>query len=243
LGDEWNTGLLDAIAQASSGNADYIPEGQPQVILDTFQRSVRTAHGSVVQNSELLLRLLPGVSPRQVWRVVPVIDRLDQRALSDRDVQVSLGDLAKEEGQTVLVELMLPARQPGNYRMAQAEVNYDVAASGIVGEKAKADVVVNFTPDPNLGTQVNPYVMNIVEKVTAHKLQTRALDEAAAGNIAGATQKLRAAATRLLEMGELELGQAAMDEAQNLEQQGQMSAKGTRKLRYETRKLTQKLDE
>ncbi len=243
LGEEWNTELLDAIAQASGGNSDYIPVGQPQVILNTFQRSVQAAQGSVVQNSELILRLLPGVSPRQVWRVVPVIDRLDQRALSDRDVQVSLGDLAKEEGQTVLVELMLPARQPGNYRMAQAEVNYDVAASSIVGEKAKGDVVINFTSDPNLGTQVNPYVMNIVEKVTAHKLQTRALDEAAMGNIVGATQKLRAAATRLLEMGELELGQAAMDEAENLEKQGQMSAKGTRKLRYETRKLTQKLDE
>jgi Ca-activated chloride channel family protein len=191
----------------------------------------------------MLLRLLPGVSPRQVWRVVPVIDQLDQRALSDRDVQVSLGDLAKDEGQSVLVELMLPPRQPGTYRMAQAEVNFDVAASSLIGEKAKVDVVVGFTPDPTLAAQVNPHVMNIVEKVTAHKLQTRALEEAAMGNITGATQKLRAAATRLLEMGEDELGQAAMEEADNLEQQGQMSAGGTRKLRYETRKLTQKLDE
>ncbi len=243
LGDDWNTELLDSIAQASGGNSDYLPEGQPHIILNIFQRSVQVAQGTVVQNSQMILRLLPGVSPRQVWRVVPVIDRLDQRALSDRDVQVVLGDLAKDEGQSALVELMLPPRQPGNYRMAQAEVSYDVAAAGLIGEKAKGDVLVAFTPDPNLAAQVNPYVMNIVEKVTAHKLQTRALDEAAAGNIAGATQKLRAAATRLLDMGEAELGQAAMQEANNLEQQGQMSAKGTRKLRYETRKLTQKLDE
>jgi Ca-activated chloride channel family protein len=112
-----------------------------------------------------------------------------------------------------------------------------------VGEKVKTDIVVAFTPDPALAAQSNPYVLNIVEKVTAHKLQTRALDEAALGNIVGATQKLRAAATRLLEMGEQDLAQAALQEADNLESQGQMSAGGTRKLRYETRKLTQKLDE
>ncbi len=243
LGEDWNMELLDSIAQNSRGNSDFIPEGEPQVILNAFQRSVQAAHGAVVQNTEMVLRLIPGVSPRQVWRVVPLIDKLDHRALSDRDVQVSLGDLAKDEGQTALVELMLPPRQPGSYRLAQAEISYDVAASSLIGERVKVDVVVGFTPDPTLAAQTNPYVLNIVEKVTAHKLQTRALDEAAMGNIVGATQKLRAAATRLLDMGEQELARAAMQEADNLEQQGQMSAGGTRKLRYETRKLTQKLDE
>jgi Ca-activated chloride channel family protein len=63
------------------------------------------------------------------------------------------------------------------------------------------------------------------------------------GNVAGATQKLRAAATRLLELGEVELAQAAQQEAANLEQSGQMTSAGTKKLRYQTRKLTQRLDE
>jgi len=77
--------------------------------------------------------------------------------------------------------------------------------------------------------------------VTAFKLQTRALEEAKLGNAAGASQKLRAAATRLLELGEADLAKSALEEAQNLEQSGQMSAHGTKKLRYETRKLTQRL--
>jgi Ca-activated chloride channel family protein len=68
------------------------------------------------------------------------------------------------------------------------------------------------------------------------------LDEAAVGNIVGATQKLRAAATRLLELGEDDLAQTALDEAERLEQGEGLSAGGTKKLRYETRKLTQKLD-
>jgi len=79
--------------------------------------------------------------------------------------------------------------------------------------------------------------------VTAHKLQTRALSEAEAGNVVGATQKLRAAATRLLELGEEDLAQTALEEAERLEKGEGLSAGGTKKLRYETRKLTQKLDD
>jgi len=125
----------------------------------------------------------------------------------------------------------------------QAEVSYDIIALGRTGEKARVDVVLEFTSDLARASQVNPYVMNIVEKVTAHRLQTQALDEAAVGNIAGATQKLRAAATRLLELGEEELARTALEEAQRLEEGKGLSSAGTKKLRYETRKLTQKLEE
>jgi len=242
LGEEWNEELLDDIAQASGGTSDFIPEGQPDVILRTFEEHVRTAQATVIQNAQMVLRVVSGVMPRAVWRVTPLISRLGHRALSDRDVQVTLGDMDRERGQSVLVEMLVPPRQPGTYRIAQAEVSYDVAAAGLVREKARADIVVGFTADPAQAAQTNPYVLNVVEKVTAHKLQTRALDEAAVGNIAGATQKLRAAATRLLELGEEDLAQTALEEAERLERGEGLSAGGTKKLRYETRKLTQKLE-
>jgi Ca-activated chloride channel family protein len=242
LGEEWNEQLLDDIAGASDGLSDFIPEGRPDVILSTFERQVRVAQATVVQNAVMILRLVPGVMPRAVWRVTPLIAKLDHRALSDRDVQVTLGDMDREQGQSALIEMLVPPRQPGAYRIAQAEVSYDVIAAGLVGEKVKSDVLLSFTADPAQAMQSNPYVMNIIEKVTAHKLQTRALDEAAVGNIVGATQKLRAAATRLLELGEEELAQTATEEAERLERGEELSARGTKKLRYETRKLTQKLD-
>ena len=82
--------------------------------------------------------------------------------------------------------------------------------------------------------------MNLVEKVTAFKLQTRALRAAKMGDAAGASKQLRAAATRLLQVGEKKLAEAALEEAQNLEEKGEMSSAGSKKLRYATRKLTRK---
>ncbi len=84
--------------------------------------------------------------------------------------------------------------------------------------------------------------MNVVERVIAYALQTRALDDMAAGNIPAATQKLRAAATRLLTAGEPALAQAAESEAARLEQGGEVSAEGAKELRYATRRLTQRLE-
>ena len=149
--------------------------------------------------------------------------------------------MEKGQPRSLLVELLVGPRPAGTYRLAQAEISYDVPGLGLVGEKVKADILLDFTADAAAAKEYDAEVMNIVEKVTAFKLQTRALEEANMGNIPGASQKLRAAATRLLEMGEEELAQSALDEAENLEKSGQMTSHGTKKLRYETRKLTQRL--
>ncbi len=242
LGDDWNSELLDAIARNSgaSGFSDLIDA--PPKIEQVFQTALQEMQATVVSNAQLILRVVGGVTPRKVWRVVPLISQLAPTVQTDRDVQVELGDLERERGQALIVELLLPPRPAGRYRIAQAEVNYDAPAANVVGEKVRSDVVLEFTADPALLQQYNSNVMSLVEKVTAFHLQTRALEDVKAGNIPGATQKLRAAATRLLDMGEAELAAAAEEEARRLEQGQDMSALGTKKLQYGTRKLTQRLD-
>jgi Ca-activated chloride channel family protein len=239
LGDDWNEDLLDDIAEASGGVADFIDS--PDKIVAFFEQAVQSMQDTVVQNTQMTLRLANGVTPRQVWQVLPMISNLGYRPLSDRDVQVTLGELEKGQPRSLLVELLFSPRPAGRYRIAQAEISYDVPGLKLVGEKVKTDILLELTADAVQAKQYDAEVMNIVEKVTAFKLQTRALEEAKMGNVAGASQKLRAAATRLLEMGEEDLAQSALEEAENLEKSGQMTSHGTKKLRYETRKLTQRL--
>jgi Ca-activated chloride channel family protein len=233
--DDWNHALLDGIAQASGGASDLIET--PDKIVQVFQSIVKSAQASVVRNTEMLFRLSADVAARNVWQVTPLISNLSQRAISPRDVQVTLGDIEKTVGKSVLVEVTLPVRAPGKMRIAQAEITYDVPAAGLMAQKIKSDILIEFGTE----SPIKPNVMNLVERVNAHKLQTRALQDAQAGNVAGATQKLKQAATQLLNMGEAELAQQALQEAQNLQQQGQMTSAGTKRLNYGTRKLTQNL--
>ena len=239
LGDDWNEELLDEIAEASGGVADFIDS--PDKIVQFFEQAVQSMQDTVVQNAQMILRLANGVRPRQVWQVLPMISNLGYQPLSDRDVQVALGELEKGQPRSLLVELLVNPRPAGRYRIAQTEVSYDIPGLKLSGEKVKADILLDFTGDVALAKEYDAEVMNIVEKVTAFKLQTRALEEAKMGNVAGASQALRAAATRLLEIGEEDLAESALEEADNLEKSGQMSSYGTKKLRYQTRKLTQRL--
>lgn len=241
LGEDWNMPLLEAIAQQSNGAVDHL--ATPDAIVREFQRTVKSMQGTVVRNAQLTLRSVAGVSPVAAWRVVPDISQLNARTLSERDLQLPLGDLELGKGQSILVELLIQPKSAGAYRIAQVDVAYDVPAGGLTGEHVRQDILFTLTDDPLQVAPFNADVMNLVEKVSVFKLQTRALNEAQAGNVALATQQLRTAATRLLNMGEVELAQAAQQEAANLEQQGQMSPGGTKKLSYGTRKLTQRLDD
>jgi len=240
LGVEFNEELMITIADMSGGNAYFIHD--PQDIPGAFAQELSGVQAIALRNLELKMRLSSGVELRRAYRVRPVISDLGQVPIFDRSLSIPLGDLERDSAHALLLELIIPPRPPGTYRLAHAVLSYDSPAQGLPGQKVRSDIVVQYSDDPQAGTQTNATVMNVVEKVSAHRLQTRALQEAQAGNIAGATVKLRAAATRLLNMGEDELAQAALQEAENLERQGQLSAAGTKKLRYETRRLAEKPD-
>jgi Ca-activated chloride channel homolog len=78
--------------------------------------------------------------------------------------------------------------------------------------------------------------MNLVEKVSAFKLQTRALDDLERGNVQAATQKLRGALTHLLNQGDTELAATVETEIANLEKGRMMTSEGRKTIRFESGK-------
>jgi Ca-activated chloride channel family protein len=103
-------------------------------------------------------------------------------------------------------------------------------------------VLLTFTADQGQIAQVNAPIMNIVEKVSAFKLQTRALQDLQSGDVTGATQKLKGAVTRLLNQGEVDLAQTMQNEINNLEQGGQISSEGQKTIKFGTRKTVRLSD-
>ncbi|CAA9294427.1 MAG: FIG00502351: hypothetical protein [uncultured Chloroflexia bacterium] len=234
LGDEWNEQLLDDLAAATQGVSDYVAD--PKDTEKYFQAATAAAQSTAVRRARLLLRLAQGVTPRAVFRVTPMIANLGYKPIAEREVNVDLGDIQADPGASVLVEMMLPANAAGAYRAAQAELVYDVPQENRVDQRERVDVMLDFSA--TAAPKVDPRTMNLVERVTAFKLQTRALDEAAAGNVAGATQKLRSAATRLLDLGELDLADTMNRAAETMAQGGGPTAAEQKQMRYATKRLT-----
>lgn len=240
VGKDWNEDLLIDMANRSGGTADYID--QPDKIVAYFQNTVQRAQATAIHNAAMTLRLVQGITPRAVWQVIPLISNLGYRPVSDRDVSVPIGELESGSGRTLLIEVLVDPRPAGQYRIGQVDVSYDVPMLSLQAERARADVMMTFTADPALGAQVNAPVMNIVEKISAFKLQTRALQDLQSGDVAGATQKLQSAVTRLLNQGEVELAGTMQQEIANLQQSGQLSSEGQKTMKFGTRKTVRLSD-
>lgn len=232
----WDPKLLEDLAQLSGG--EWMPVESPDKVGAAFENTLFAMQGAVATHAQLTMRLVQGITARAVWRVNPLISRLDHHSVSANDVQIFLGDIQHGKGQAILADVVLPPRFAGAYRLIQADVTYDVPGKGLTGQKVMLDLVLNFVDDPAQAGQLNQKMMNLIERVIAHRLQTQALDEAAAGQSAKATQRLRAAATRLLELGEVDLAQQTSQQAERLEQSGQIDLAAAQKMRYATKRLT-----
>jgi len=239
--EDWSIELLDALASESGGVLDYI--ARPEDISSAFEETVRAMQQVAAHNLRLTVEPSRGVAVRAVYRVTPMISRLWPAPGSPEEgttegrispLTLPLGDVQPDAGQTLLYEVLLPPRRPGQYKLARFSLSYE--ATGHAESEVALDLAAAFTPGGQPGPG-NPRVMNIVEKATTFKLQTRALEASMLGDMANATRNLRAAATRLLNMGEADLAEAAEQEARALESGGRMSSAGTKKLAFDTRRL------
>ncbi len=233
IGQDWDESLLDDIGQLSGGApAEFIRN--PTDAMNIFQLQVQSAVAVAVRNTMLTLRLPAGVSPRKAVKVLPLIREVDASALSDRQVVIPLGDLEKDKPQSVLIELMIDPRPAGLFRIAQAELSYDVPIANLIGEKVREDIKVTFTNDANQAAQVNALVMNFAEKANASRLVTRVLDEYK--RTGKATTRLAPNVTRVLD-------DETREALEQINQGQQISQEQIKTIGNKTRKLTQRLDE
>ena len=233
IGADWDESLLDDIGELSGGMpAEFIRN--PADALNVFQQQLQSAVAVAVRNATVIIRLPAGVTPKRAVKVLPIISDLGQSVLSDRQIVIPLGDLEKENAQSVLVELMIDPRPAGLFRIAQTELTYDVPIANLIGESLRDDIKVTFTNDANQAAQVNAYVMNFAEKANAHRLVTRVLDEYK--KTGKATTLLAPSVTRVLD----EETRAALEQ---INQGQQISQEQVKSIGNKTRKLTQRLDD
>lgn len=231
IGADWDEDLLDNIGQRSSGMpAEFIR--RPDDALSIFEQQLRSAAAVSVRNAQLTLRLTAGVMPKRVVKVLPLISEMSQERLSDREAVVPIGDIERNAPPAMLFELLVENRPAGTFRIAQAELSYDVPGGGT--EKVRADAVVTFTNDPVPPEEANPVVMNYAEKSNAHRLVTKVLDEyKKTGKV---TTRLHPNVTRMLDPET----QRALDQ---LAAGGAVSSEDVKSIGNKTRKLTQMLDQ
>ncbi|MBM3240839.1 VWA domain-containing protein [Candidatus Poribacteria bacterium] len=231
LGDDWNAELLSQIANHSGGSSTFLKD--PGVITGVFQGEVRWLQAIAAQNSEVTFRLTKDVTMERVHRTIPDIAQLGLAAPDDRTVSVRIGEISKDHGQRLLFELMVPPRQAGQYRIAQVEISYDLPMAGLMNEKVRTDILLNYSSDPSLTRQVNAAVLNIAERIAAWRMAQKPENLSA--------DQLQRVGTVLLSAGDSELGTKVLEMAKTVRLGQQLSEEDKKTIRFETGK-TVRLD-
>ena len=244
FGKDWKEDFLIELADRSlmaapgtrAGQTEFIPS--PERAMAVFQQVFQSMK-ITAQNVTTNIRMVQGLEARRVWQVVPMIRDISQYSIQGQAITIPIGDL-EQNGAAFLAEIILPPRPEGLVRIAQTDVAYTIP--GRAPERQAVDVTLQFTRDPALHNQLNGKVMNIVEKVQAFKLQTQALSDVETGDVGNATRKLRAAVTILLNQGETDLANQMAQEANHLEQSGQLSSEAKKTIKLTSRKTVRLSD-
>ncbi len=239
MGNEFNEELLIPLADITGGHSYFIEK--PEQVVDAFKQEMGSALSVRYRNMEVKVKMTPGAELIRVYRVLPSLGRFDSGSGEEGSYSLYIGDFDPTDPPALLLEIRIPAWNAGSFRVANMLLTCDSPEAGKPRLTFRADAVVEISDQGVEHT--NAKVLALVEKAQAVELGTIALQEAQAGDVQGATIKLRQAATRLLGMGETELGNSMMFQANTLEQQGSLNSEAAKHLRYETRKITRKLED
>ncbi len=233
IGADWNDELLDRIAAISGGSSHYL--AQPEEINRFFQTKIESLADVLAQKAELTVRIPDGVTLCGVFRISPILQQL-----SPFGEKYELGALGVRGGQSILLELLLPpAKQTGKYRAAHFTVTAEIASkSSSTTRNVERELFVSFADTLSEPVTMPERFLPTLNSVNIYRLQQKAMLDIEQGQIEKATHRLEVLATRLLDMGEVELARAALLEAGSLAKTGVLSPEGQKKLKYGTRSLS-----
>ena len=233
VGADWNDKLLDEMAKLSGAPDASIYIDSTNKIAEAFHSRIDGLGNIFARDLVMSVRLAPQITMKEIFRVSPQINRL-----YSTDSQIRLGSLETERPQAVMLELVIPSLSPGTHRLLHIDIEGRVPAVGEHPIRTGYTMQIPFNLELSRRSPVPPDIVAAMGKLAIFKMQERVMQDIEMGHLEPAVSRLKTMATRLLDIGEVELARAALLEAGRLSQTGSLSSSGRKKIRYGTRELT-----
>ncbi len=233
VGADWNDRLLDEMAKLSGAPDASVYIDSTSKIAEAFHSRIDGLGNIFARDLVMSVHLAPQIAMKEVFRVSPQINRL-----YSTDGRIALGSLETERPQAVILELVIPSLSPATHRLLHLEVQGTVPAVGEQPVRTQYTLQVPFDLELSRRSPVPPDIVAAIGKLAIFKMQERVMQDIEMGHIEPAVTRLKTMATRLLDIGEVELARAALLEAGRLSQTGSLSSAGRKRIRYGTRELT-----
>jgi Ca-activated chloride channel family protein len=230
LGSDWNDDFLDKLASLTGGSSVYI--NSPDVVMRFFKEHVRSISNAFAERMSLSVAPDPDVKLEMAFQLSP-----SPQALFIEDGNIKLASLQPNRAISVLLQFQMPASMPIGFRtVARLVANGDIMRNQYQTFRAVSDISLEVADQPVAEEPPNT-IIDALSKLTLYRMQEKARDALDRGDIVEATRRLENLATRLLEMGQNNLAQQTLAEAQYIASTRTLSDTGRKTIKYQTRAL------
>lgn len=232
LGSDWNDEFLDAIASKTGGSSEYI--NSASAVERFLTQRVRNLVNAFAERLRLSIAPDPDIEYELAFRLLP-----SPQPLELENGELLLGSMEANRSISLLIQLQLPGNMPSGFRsIVRLQAEGDILSNQQQHFEALSDIALEVmdaapTEDPPSS------ILDALSKLTLYRLQERAQEALENGDRAEATRRLENLATRLLERGEDELAKQTLIEARRIAHTGDISDRGRKTIKYQTRHLLQ----
>jgi Ca-activated chloride channel family protein len=230
IGTEWNDDLIDELAARTGGSSFYISEiSGIQTFLEDKFSSLRHLYAEHVRFS---LENGTNATLKSIFRLKP-----DPAELAS-EPPIRLGIIPNKPELSVLMEFVVPPldKRITRFTLASGEVSLIIPSESRKPQKypVRLSRLVGDVQDTEMPPQS---IFQALSYITLYRMQERARQEVAAGKIQQASMRLEHIATQLHSMGEEELAETTMIEAERIQKNNMLSPEGEKQIKYGTRFL------
>jgi Ca-activated chloride channel homolog len=232
LGHDWNDQFLDEIASKTGGSSEYITSAGGVVrFLNDHVRNLSSAFAervrlSIAPDSDIVLESAFKLAPHP-------------QPLEIENGELLLGGLQQNRPISVLLQVQMPSgMKDGPRGVVRLVASGDILSNRNQQHTSTCDVSLDISSSVDAEIESPPgAILDALSKLTLYRLQERAQQALEHGDVTEATRRLENLATRLLAMGQDDLAGQAMTEARRVAHTKELSDRGRKTLKYQTRYL------
>jgi len=125
VGTEWNASLIKDLAKLAEGKWYYIDVNNAADADRVFSEEFEHLAQAGFLDVEMHLRLMKDIKIKRVRMVVPEIKELTAAEPEERHLVAKLGTLERDKPTRYVLDLSLPRRPDGKFKIAEIEVTFD----------------------------------------------------------------------------------------------------------------------
>ncbi len=228
IGTDWNDVFLDELAIRTGGSTNYIHRAED--IRKFLHEKFSSLSKIFAERVSMNLETGSSATLNAAFRLQP------EPAVLPTQFPLRLGNIPLDAKLSILLEFIVDPLPEDTYRakIASGELAFQPLSPGTISQKIGFNLTRLIGDSSPTDLPPQP-IFHALSQITLFKMQDKARKEVQDGNIQEASLRLQRLATQLMSMGERELAQTALVEAERIHRTHTLSAEGEKKIKYGTR--------